>query len=61
MRIRSTVFWPERDAKANDVIDVPDDEAKARIAAGLAVEHTDVPAEPAEPAAEPPAKSKARG
>jgi hypothetical protein len=52
MKIRSTVFWPERDVKADEVIDLPEDVAKARIKEGFAVEHVE-PEPPAEPAAEP--------
>ena len=53
MKIRSSVFWPEHDppVMANDVIELPDDEAKARIAAGLAEEHVDPAPEPAPEAA----------
>ena len=49
MKIRSSVFWPERDVVANQVLELPDDEAKARIAAGLAEEVESAP----EPAPEP--------
>lgn len=52
MKIRSTVFWPEREVMANDIIDTAAEgakcteaEAKERIAAGLAVEHVDAPIE----------------
>ena len=45
MKIRSTVFWPEKDIECNQVVDLPDDEAKERIALGFAVEHVEPPAD----------------
>ena len=45
MKIRSTVFWPEKEANANDVLDLPDAEAQARIDEGFAVAHVEPEAE----------------
>lgn len=54
MKIRSTVFWPEQGVAANEVVDLPDAEAQARIDEGFAVPHVeDAPEAPAP--AEPPA------
>ena len=47
MKIRSTVFWPEKDVVCNQIVDLPDDEAKARIDAGFAVAHVEGEPEPA--------------
>lgn len=41
MKIRTTVHWPEKNAIVNDILDLPDDEAKARIDAGFAKEHVE--------------------
>ena len=46
MKIRSTVFWPEQEILANQVVDLPDDVARARIEQGLAVEHVEPAPEP---------------
>ena len=50
MKIRSTVHWPEREIECNQVVDLPDDEARARIAQGFAVEAPEEPAAEEQPA-----------
>jgi hypothetical protein len=53
MKIRTTVHWPEKGRIAGEELELPDDEASARIAAGYAVA-ADEAVKPAEkPAAEP--------
>jgi hypothetical protein len=53
MKIRSTIHWPEGNMAANQIGELPDDEATARINAGFAVEHveTEAPAETEQSAA----------
>lgn len=57
MKFRSTVFWPEKEIGANEIVDTAaadtkatEDEMKARVAQGFAVEHKEPEPAPAEAA-----------